>query len=47
MKKNYKKQIIKDLGLKKSLKKGNKLFVKWKGYYDSFNRWIDKKDLTE
>ena len=47
MKKNYKKQINKDLGLKKSLKKGNKLFVKWKGYYDSFNRWIDKKDLTE
>ena len=27
-------------------KKGNKLYVKWKGYDDSFNSWIDKKDLV-
>ena len=27
-------------------KKGNKLFVKWKGYDNSFNSWIDKKDLV-
>ena len=26
-------------------KKGGKLFVKWKGYDDSFNSWIDKKDF--
>ena len=26
-------------------KKGNKLYVKWKGYDSSFNSWIDKKDL--
>ena len=26
-------------------KKGNKLYVKWKGYDKSFNSWIDKKDL--
>ena len=26
-------------------KKRNKLYVKWKGYYNSFNSWIDKKDL--
>ena len=26
-------------------KKGDKLFVKWKGYGDFFNSWIDKKDL--
>ena len=26
-------------------KKGNKLYVRWKGYDSSFNRWIDKKDL--
>ena len=26
-------------------KKGNKLYVKWKGY-NSFNNWIDKKDLV-
>ena len=25
--------------------KGNKLYVKWKGYNNSFNSWIDKKDL--
>ena len=26
-------------------KKRNKLHVKWKGYDNSFNSWIDKKDL--
>ena len=26
-------------------KKGNKLYVKQKGYDNSFNSWIDKKDL--
>ena len=25
--------------------KGNKLCVKWKGYDNSFNSWIDKKDV--
>ena len=25
--------------------KGDKLYVKWKGYDNSFNSWIDKKDL--
>ena len=25
-------------------KKGNKLYVKWKGYDNSFNGWIDKND---
>ena len=24
-------------------KKGNKLYVKWKGYNNYFNSWIDKK----
>ena len=28
-------------------KKGNKLHVKWKGYNNSFNSWIDKKDLIK
>ena len=28
-------------------RKGNKLYVKWKGYDNSFNSWIDKKDLIE
>ena len=27
-------------------RKGDKLFVKWKGYDNSFNSWIDKKDLV-
>ena len=28
------------------MKKGDKLYVKWKGYDSSFNSWIDKKDLV-
>ena len=27
-------------------KKGNKLYVKWKVYNNSFNGWIDEKDLV-
>ena len=26
-------------------KKGDKLYVKWKGYDNSLNSWIDKKDV--
>ena len=26
-------------------RKGDKLYVKWKGYGSRFNSWIDKKDL--
>ena len=26
-------------------KKGDKLYVKWKGYDVSFNKWINKKGL--
>ena len=43
MKKNGKKQIKKNLELKNDLKrKGDKLYVKRKGYDSSFNSWIDK-----
>ena len=28
-------------------KKGNKLYVKWKGCNNSFNSWVDKKDLIK
>ena len=28
-------------------KKGDKLYVKWKGYDNSFNSWIDKKDVVQ
>ena len=27
-------------------RKGDKLYVKWKGYNNRFNSWIDKKDLA-
>ena len=27
-------------------KKGDKLYVKWKGYDNSLNSWIDKKDIV-
>ena len=28
-------------------RKGDKLYVKWKGYDSSFNSWIDKQDLNK
>ena len=28
-------------------RKGNKLYVKWKGYPNSFNTWIHKKNLIK
>ena len=27
-------------------RKGDKMHVKWKGYDDSFNSWIDKKGIV-
>ena len=37
----------KEFRIEKILKrKGDKLYVKWKGYDDSFNSWIDKKDIV-
>ena len=37
----------KGLRIEKIIKrKGDKLFVKWKGYDNSFNRWINKKDIV-
>ena len=38
----------KEFGIEKVIKrKGNKLYVKWKGYNNSFNSWIDKKNLIK
>ena len=38
----------KEFRIEKVIKgKGNKLYVKWKGYNNSFNNWIDKKDLKK
>ena len=28
-------------------RKGDKIYVKWKGYDNSFNSWINKKDLIK
>ena len=37
----------KEFRIEKVIKrKGNKLYVKWKGYDNSFNIWIDKKDIA-
>ena len=27
-------------------RKGDKVYLKWKGYDNHFNSWIDKKDLV-
>ena len=37
----------KEFRIEKVIKrKGDKLYVKWKGYDNSFNSWIDKEDLV-
>ena len=37
----------KEFRIEKTIKrKGNKLYVKWNGYNNSFNSWIDKKDIV-
>ena len=37
----------KEFRIEKVLKKrGDKLYVKWKGYDNSFNSWMDKKDIV-
>ena len=37
----------KEFRIEKVIKrKGDKLYVKWKGYKNSFNSWINKKDLV-
>ena len=47
MKKNCKKLVKKKFRIEKVLKrKGDKLYVKWKGYDNGFNSWIGKKDFV-
>ena len=37
----------KEFRIEKVIKrKGHKLYVKWKGYNNSFHSWIDKKDIV-
>ena len=46
MKKNCK-SYQQEFRIEKVIKEnGDKLYVKWKGYDNSFNSWIDKKDLV-
>ena len=47
----YEKELQKtnqqEFRVKKVLKiNGDKLYVKWKGYDNSFNSWVDKKDIV-
>ena len=47
MKKEWQKTNQKEFRVEKIInKKGDKLFVKWKGYDKSFNSWVDKKDIV-
>ena len=47
-KKKLQKTNQKEFRVEKLIKrKGSKLYVKWKGYNNSFNTWIDKKDLIK
>ena len=44
--KELQKTSQKEFRIEKVLKrKGDKLYVKWKGYNNRFNSWIDKEDL--
>ena len=46
--KEFQKTNQKEFRIEKVIKrKGNKLYVKWKRYNNSFNSWIDEKDLTK
>ena len=37
----------KEFRVEKVMKRGcNKLYIKWKGYHNSFNRWIDKREIA-
>ena len=44
---NSKKKKQKEYRIEKVIKrKDDKLYVKWKGYDNSLNGWIDKKDVV-
>ena len=48
MKMNFKKLIRKKFRIEKVIKqKGDKLYVKWKGYDNSFNSWINKNYIIK
>ena len=44
---NYKKTRQQVFRIEKIIEKGkNKSLVKWKGYSDKFNSWVDNKDIV-
>ena len=46
--KEYQKTNQKEFRIEKIIKtRGSKIYVKWKGYKNSFNNWIDEKDLIK
>ena len=46
-KEQLQKPIKKEFRIEKVIKRnGNKLYAKWKGYNNSFNSWIDQKDIV-
>ena len=44
--KEFQKIDQQEFRIEKVIKKNDKLYVKWKGYDNSFYSWIDKKDLV-
>ena len=47
-KKEFQKTSQNEFSIEKVIKrKGNKLYVKWKGYNSLFNSWIDKQDILQ
>ena len=47
MKMNCKKTKQNEFSIEKVIKrKGDKLYVKWKSYDNSFNSWINKTDIV-
>ena len=47
MKKKLQKTRQNKFRIEKVIKReGDKFYVKWKGYDNPFNSWIDKKDLV-
>ena len=44
--KNCKKTNQEEFRVKAIKTKGNKLYVKWKGYHCLFSSWINKKDIV-
>ena len=50
MKKNCRKrkiQLVKYIIEKIIKTKNNKIYVKWRGYSNNFNSWVNKKDIIK